>query len=247
VPGVGQATKNDDLPHSDYLLADQRKMTLAKNYFAWQARLVLPYLGQRVVEVGSGIGNFTGLLLGRELVVAVDLDPAALGELRSRYGERENLRAVLCDATGPRFAEVARLAPDSCVCLNVLEHMADDGAALRNMAEILPPGGMVVLLVPAFPALYGPIDRNLGHFRRYTRRALVAAVGRAGLAPRRLGYVNLAGWFGWWWNARVAGREEQSEAQIAAFDRWVVPVVSRLEELAPVPFGQSLLAVMERK
>ncbi|MGA1995552.1 MAG: class I SAM-dependent methyltransferase [Bryobacteraceae bacterium] len=247
MPGVGQATKNDDLPHSDYLLADQRKMTLAKNYFAWQARLVLPYLGQRVVEVGSGIGNFTGLLLGRELVVAVDLDPAALGELRSRYGERENLRAVLCDATGPRFAEVARLAPDSCVCLNVLEHMADDGAALRNMAEILPPGGMVVLLVPAFPALYGPIDRNLGHFRRYTRRALVAAVGRAGLAPRRLGYVNLAGWFGWWWNARVAGREEQSEAQIAAFDRWIVPVVSRLEALAPAPFGQSLLAVLEKK
>jgi SAM-dependent methyltransferase len=234
-------------PLSEYLLADQRKMTLAKNYFAWQARLVLPHLGRRVVEVGSGIGNFTGLLLDRELVVAVDLDPAALGELRGRYGERGNLRTVPCDAAAGEFADVAQFSPDSCVCLNVLEHIGDDGAALRNMAAILPPGGMVVLLVPAFPALYGPIDRNLGHFRRYTRRALVAAAEGAGLVPRRLRYVNLAGWFGWWWNARAAGREAQSEAQIAAFDRWVVPVVSRLEELAPVPFGQSLLAVMERK
>ena len=47
--------------------------------------------------------------------------------------------------------------------------------------------------------------------------------------------------------AHVAGREAQSEAQIATFDRWVVPVVSRLEQWAPAPFGQSLLAVMERK
>ncbi|MGP8248227.1 MAG: class I SAM-dependent methyltransferase [Bryobacteraceae bacterium] len=231
---------------SQYLLADQRKMSLAKNYFAWQARLVLPHLGQRVVEVGPGIGNFTGLLLDRELVVAVDIDPAALGELRSRYGARRNLRVVLSDAAAPEFVNVTQFAPDSCVCLNVLEHIADDGAALRNMAEILPPGGTIVLLVPAFSALYGPIDRNLGHFRRYTRRALVAAAGRAGLVPRRLGYVNLAGWFGWWWNARIAVRQAQSEAQIAVFDRWMVPAVSRLEAWAPVPFGQSLLAVLQR-
>lgn len=222
-------------------------MSLAKNYFAWQARLVLPHLGRRVVEVGSGIGNFTGWLLDRELAVAVDIDRAALGEVRSRYGERDNLRTVLCDAAGSEFAGLAQFAPDSCVCLNVLEHIGDDGAALRNMAQILPPGGTVVLLAPAFPALYGPIDRNLGHFRRYTRRELVAVAGRAGLAVRRLRYINLAGWFGWWWNARVTKREAQSEAQIAVFDRWVVPVVSRLEALAPALFGQSLLGVWERR
>lgn len=222
-------------------------MSLAKNYFAWQARLVLPYLGRRVVEVGSGIGNFTGWLLDRELAVAVDIDPAALGEVRSRYGERDNLRTVLCDAAGSEFAGLAQFAPDSCVCLNVLEHIGDDGAALRNMAQILPPGGTVVLLAPAFPALYGPIDRNLGHFRRYTRRELVAVASGAGLAVRRLRYINLAGWFGWWWNARVARREAQSEAQIAVFDRWVVPVVSRVESVAPVLFGQSLLGVWERR
>jgi SAM-dependent methyltransferase len=232
-------------PHSDYLLADQRKMSLAKNYFAWQARLVLPHLGRRVVEVGAGIGNFTGLLLDRELVVAVDIDQSAIDELHSRYGARENLRTVLCDAAAPEFRSVAQFAPDSCVCLNVLEHIAEDTAALRNMAEILPAGGTVVLLVPAFPALYGAIDRNLGHFRRYTLRALIAAASRAGLVPRRLRYVNLAGWFGWWWNARVARREAQSEAQIAVYDRWIVPVVSRVEALAPAPFGQSILAVLE--
>ncbi|MGA2143791.1 MAG: methyltransferase domain-containing protein [Bryobacteraceae bacterium] len=232
---------------SEYLLADQRKMSLAKNYFAWQARLVLPHLGRRVVEVGSGIGNFTGWLLDRELAVAVDIDPAALGEVRSRYGERDNLRPVLCDAAGSEFAGLAQFAPDSCVCLNVLEHIGDDGAALRNMAQILPPGGTVVLLAPAFPTLYGPIDRNLGHFRRYTRRELVAVASGAGLAVRRLRYINLAGWFGWWWNARVARREAQSEAQIAVFDRWVVPVVSRVESVAPVLFGQSLLGVWEKR
>ena len=222
-------------------------MSLAKNYFAWQARLVLPYLGQRVAEIGSGTGNFTGLLLDRELVVAVDLDPAALREFDNRYGRRENLRTVLCDAADSRFAEVAQFAPDSCVCLNVLEHIEDDAGAMRNMAGILPPGGTIVLLVPAFNALYGPIDRNLGHFRRYTRKGVAALANQAGVIPRRLGYVNIAGWFGWWWNAHVAGRPAQSEAQIAAFDRWMVPAIARLEALAPAPFGQSLLAVLEKR
>ena len=70
------------------------------------------------------------------------------------------------------FRDLARFRPDSVVCLNVLEHIADDRAALGAMSEIVVPGGVIVLLVPAFDALYGPIDRNLGHYRRYRRRSL---------------------------------------------------------------------------
>ena len=62
-------------------------MAQAANYFAWQSRLVAPELGQRVIEVGCGIGNFTGTLLDREAVLAVDVDPACIERLRERYSE----------------------------------------------------------------------------------------------------------------------------------------------------------------
>jgi SAM-dependent methyltransferase len=231
---------------SIYTITDQERMAQARNYFAWQARLVTPELGQRVIEVGCGIGNFTGMLLEREAVFAVDVDPACVERLRQRYPDRPNLHALVCDPGSGAFAALARFHPDSCVCLNVLEHIEDDGRALAAMASVLAPGGTIVLLAPAFPALYGPIDRNLAHHRRYTRASLVGLAHVTGLAIRTLHYVNAAGWFGWWINAHVLRREAQSAPQIRIFDRAVVPVMSRVEAIARPPFGQSLFAVLRK-
>jgi SAM-dependent methyltransferase len=217
-------------------------MSRAPNYFAWQSRLVLPHVGRRVVEVGCGIGNFTGMLLDRDLVVAIDVEPACVQRLRERYPGWANLHVLVCNDV----ANLGPFAPDSIVCLNVLEHVEDDTAMLRAMASILQPGGNIVLLVPAFAALYGPIDRKLGHYRRYTRRPLLSLAERCGLRVRRMRYVNALGALGWWWNARVFRRERQSAAQIEVFDRLVAPLMSRVEEVVEPPFGQSLLAVLEK-
>jgi SAM-dependent methyltransferase len=233
-------------PSPDFTLEDQMQMTRAGNYFAWQSRLLLREVGQRVVEVGCGIGNFTGLLLDRELVVALDAEPACVEELRRRYGPRENLHTLVCDASGPEFLALAQFRPDSCVCVNVLEHIEDDAGALTAMARILAPGGLIVLLVPAFEALYGPIDRNLGHYRRYRRAGIVRLAGQAGLGIRKIRYVNAVGLAGWWVNAHLWKRQAQSDAQIAVFDRLVAPLMERVEAAIPPPFGQSLLAVLTK-
>jgi len=227
-----------------YTLEDQQRMAAAKNYFAWQSRLVTRELGRRVVEIGCGIGNFTAALLDRELVVAVDRQPECVERLVARYGGRANLHTAVCDAGDPEFCRLAAHRPDSCVCLNVLEHIADDAGALAAMGSILLPGGMIALIVPAFPALYGPIDRNLGHYRRYRPSDLRRLAGHAGLAIRKMRYMNTAGFFGWWWNARVSKRETQSPGQIGLFDRCIVPVLSAVEEAVRPPFGQSLFAVL---
>jgi hypothetical protein len=70
---------------------------------------------------------------------------------------------------------------------------------------------------------------------------------RTGLRVRHMRYVNLIGFFGWWINAHVLRLEEQSPGQIEVFDRYIVPVMSRLERIVPPPFGQSLLAVLEKR
>lgn len=221
-------------------------MALAKNYFAWQSRLVLRELGQRVIEVGCGIGNFTGMLLDREMVVALDVEEPCLEVLRQRYAGRPNLHVLACDLADPAFRDLRHFAPDSCVCLNVLEHVEDDARALAAMAAVLAPGGTVMLLVPAFQSLYGPIDRNLGHYRRY-RRGDIGRLARAtGLSTARMHYMNFAGFWGWWANAHLFRREQQSKRQIAFFDRWVVPLQSAMESIAAPPVGQSLFAVLRK-
>jgi SAM-dependent methyltransferase len=229
-----------------YTLEDQERMTRAVNYFAWQHRLVIRELGRRVIEVGCGIGNFTRLLLDREVVVALDVEPVVIARLKERFPDRPNLHAFHCDVNDPRFAEIARFGADSCVCLNVLEHIEDDRNALRGMASVLSPGGVVVLIVPAFPSLYGPIDERLGHYRRYTRTSISQLARETGLNVKSSHYLNAIGFFGWWTNAHVLKREAQSAAQIEFFDRYIVPVSSLVEGWLHPPFGQSLFVVLQK-
>jgi len=221
-------------------------MSKAVNYFAWQGRLVKPELGRRVVEVGCGIGNFTGMLLDRDAVISIDIEPECVARLKDRYPNRANLQAFVCDAGSAELESLAVFRPDTCVCLNALEHIAEEEKALQGMASILNPGGVIVLLLPAFQALYGPIDRNLSHYRRYSRDLIVAMALLAGMRIKKLHYVNFAGFFGWWINSHIFRREEQSERQIRIFDRYLVPALSRLESWVKPPFGQSLFVVLEK-
>lgn len=222
-------------------------MTRAVNYFAWQARLALAPLGQRIVEVGCGIGNFTRMMLDREWVMGIDIDAQCIANHQARFAGQPHVTSRVLDALDPSFVQLREAKPDSVVCLNVLEHISDDLATLEAFASILPAGGRVVLIVPAFMGLYGPIDKHLGHYRRYTRASLGETAARAGLRPLELRYMNTIGFFGWWVNAKVLPREEQSEGQIELFDRYIVPVQEKLETWIRPPFGQSVFAVLEKR
>jgi SAM-dependent methyltransferase len=229
-----------------YTLEDQERMTSATNYFEWQRKLVVRELGNRVIEVGCGIGNFTRMLLDRELVIALDSEPECIERLKARFAGSANLKTLVGDANHESISDLTEFAPDSCVLLNVLEHLAHDADVLQRLASVLVPGGAIVILVPACPALYGPIDRNLGHHRRYTRQSIFTLAQTACLEIRKIHYVNFTGLFGWWLNARVMPRETQSARQISVFDRFVVPISSRLEAIMPPPIGQSLFAVLRK-
>jgi 2-polyprenyl-3-methyl-5-hydroxy-6-metoxy-1,4-benzoquinol methylase len=228
-----------------YILEDQQRMSAAKNYFAWQTRLVLPELGRRVLEIGCGIGNFTGNLLDREAVIAVDIEPGCIECLDRRYPGRSNLHTMVWDA-GAGFGNLKAYGPDSAVCLNVLEHIKGDVETLRDIASILPPSAVIVLIVPAFQSLYGPIDRNLGHHRRYSWGSMARTAAAAGMIVRKSHYMNLPGFFAWWMNSHVLRREAQSAAQIEFFDRCIVPVISKVERKIVPPFGQSLFCVLQK-
>lgn len=236
---------------SSYTIQDQQLMSRAKNYFAWQCRVVTRELGRRVVEIGCGIGNFTGMLLDREAVLALDIEPECVEQVKSRYAAAANLQVLNWDWGADDWEQRAHplltgFGADSCVCLNVLEHIEDDREALRRMAAMVQPGGVIVLLVPAFPALYGPIDRQLGHHRRYTRQSVRRLADAAGLQIKSARYMNALGFFGWWANSHIFRRDVQSAGQIGVFDRYIVPVSSRLEGIIAPPFGQSLLVVLRK-
>lgn len=219
-------------------------MAAAPRYNAWQYEVIAPWIGQRVLEIGSGIGNISAHILGerRELAILTDTDPWYRAELARRLGAHPEVRIdslTLPDPSAPARFAGDRL--DTAVALNVVEHIEDDIGTLETLRGIVRRDGRVVILVPALDELYGTLDRELGHFRRYTRRRLGDAFEKAGLTVVHMQWFNRAGTFGWWLNARVRLARRIPIDQLKLFDS-LVPLL-RLERFLPLPFGQSLIAV----
>ena len=219
-------------------------MQEAPRYNAWQFRRIAPHLGTRVCEVGSGVGNMSRLILSqpRDLVVLTDTDPFYLETLRTTYGSQPGVSVE--PLTLPDSDAAARFRHynlDTVVALNVIEHIPEDVAAMRSIAQMMESGGRLVMLVPALRGLYGSLDQELGHARRYSRLDLVSRMESAGFRVERVFYFNLVGTFGWWLNARVRRVSRIPRSQLRWFDA-LVPVL-KAEDYFPLPFGQSLVGI----
>ena len=215
-------------------------------YNDWVYRQIGPYLGERVLEVGCGIGNMSGYYADRPVLVCVDLLAESLALVHEKLGHRPNLHTVRGDIC--HEATIEALLPyrfDTAVMLNVLEHVEDDVRALASIRRLLEPGGRLLLLVPAERYLYGTLDRALGHYRRYEPTDLRALLLATGYEIERLRYMNLPGIVGWFLNGRVLRRRLLPRPQLALFNV-LAPLFERLERWIAPPRGQSLVAICRK-
>jgi SAM-dependent methyltransferase len=201
-----------------------------------------PWVSGRVLEIGSGIGTLSAFLTGHERLALTDTREEYLDRLRARFARHSNVavaRLYLPDDHGALAGEQF----DTVICLNVLEHVADDLASLVAIRRLLAPRGRLILLVPALRALYGTMDEALGHHRRYTRADLTARLTGTGFGIAHIEYFNLAGVPGWWFAGRVLRRRTIPRLSLRLYDA-LVPLF-RLERLFPWRVGQSLIAIGE--
>lgn len=215
----------------------------ANNYLDWLADLCAPHLGERCLELGAGHGDLTERFVatGRS-IDATDVSDAFLDVLQRRFAEVDSVNVCALDVT----ALDAHERYDSIVMANVLEHIEDDADALRRLHDALSPGGRLIVYVPAFMALYSRFDREIGHYRRYRRPQLRERFREAGFRVVDSRYVNSLGAPGWFVYCRLLGRKSSDQMTVSTCDRVIVPLVRKLEDRVPPPFGLSLLVVGER-
>src|ERR1039458_6586699 len=134
-----------------------------------------------------------------------------LGEVKVRNAD---LRSA------PDFQDLRGLF-DTVVCLNVVEHVEDDLAALRNIFSALQPGGVAIILVPQDQAAYGTLDEVLGHYRRYSEAQLRARMEEAGFHIECMLHFNRVTRPGWRINGQLLRRRSFSRFQLRLFDALV--------------------------
>jgi ubiquinone/menaquinone biosynthesis C-methylase UbiE len=217
----------------------------ADAYHRWIFEKIKPYLGKDILEVGCGIGNLTELLLSQGRVIAADVNGSYLQTVENKFRRHLNLKGVLLwdiRQTPPKHFDTPI---DTIVCSNVLEHIEEDDDVLKSLFRLLPAGGRLIILVPALKVLYNVFDRELGHFRRYSRSELSQKLTRNGFRICSLKYFNCFGILGWFVNGTLLRRRLLPKKQIGIFNK-MVPLFIWMEKLIPTLMGQSLIVVGEK-
>jgi SAM-dependent methyltransferase len=125
-----------------------------------------------VLDIGAGSGYFSRELLGGSIAQkAVCVDPSYVSDSETRVSNK------------PIFfrRSIGNVDADLVLLLDVLEHVDDDTALLREYMGKVPEGTRFLISAPAFQCLWSVHDEFLEHKRRYTLRQLEQTAERAGL------------------------------------------------------------------
>ena len=204
----------------------------ARRFNQWMGQTLRHLVGDRVLEIGAGIGTLTNQFIPRERYVASDINPHYLRYLESYSYGKPYLHVLRVDAGEPEHFEGLESKFDTAIMLNVLEHVPDPGVALRNLWKALEPGGKAIILVPQHPSLFGSFDEVLQHRERYTRAKLEKELSEAGFSVEKVFDFNRFSVPGWWLNGKVLRRKNFSRFQLKALEL-AMPALRRIDRLWP--------------
>lgn len=217
-------------------------LKLARHFNSWMVNTIEPFIGQRVLEIGSGIGNISRQLPKRELLTVTDLDSGYLSILKNAFGDNDIVKVAKLDLNDDAdFEALEGDGYDTVLLINTLEHIEDERGALLRIKKVLAPGGKLVVLVPQHKWLYGSLDSMVGHVKRYERDELLALLRDTGYSTVHTQNFNMFSVPGWYLNAVLLRSSKMSKVQLKIFDS-LVPLFSLVEKYLPVT-GLSLISV----
>jgi glycosyltransferase involved in cell wall biosynthesis len=232
----------DDLYQADeygsHMLVELER---ARRFNLWLGQVLRPFIGDRVLELGAGIGTLTNQFIPRELYVASEINPHYLNYLRSYSFGKPYLRVLHIDAENPAHFKGLAQQFDTALMINVLEHVSDEARALRNVRDALERGGRAIFVVPQHPMLYGTLDEALERRERYSAVRLEQALGGAGFRLEQVFDYNRVAVPGWWLNGKLLRRKKFSRVQLKVMDT-LMPLLKRVDRVWPWS-GLNLVAI----
>jgi len=232
----------DDMFQGDYGHKDLIDMEAAPKYTEWTLARTRPYVGNLLLEIGSGIGNNVRILMQYTDVIATEVDPVYQQVLRNAYLNTPGVTVRTWDATQPPPPDLPQ--PDSILCSNVIEHIQEDQKVVVNADQVLKPGGRMIFIVPRGEKLYSSLDAAIGHVRRYDADRLRSLFTNLGYEIEELFTLNKVGVLGWWYRGKVAKQQAIGRFGLKAFNV-LVPVFKLIDPILPWK-GLSLVIVARK-
>jgi SAM-dependent methyltransferase len=193
--------------------------------------------GAELVDFGAGIGTFAKRFAeSGHRVTCIEPDERMLARLRAEGFTAE-----------PSLASAPDGSLEAVYSFNVLEHIEDDVASIREIHRKLRPGGLFVVYVPANRLLWTAMDDKVKHFRRYGRHELRTKLLDAGFRIRSLHHADVLGMPAALAYRLIGPKDGTIPAAKARFyDRWIFPASRALDLVFRHLCGKNLAAVAEK-
>ncbi len=219
----------------------------ADKFNRWMYETIAPYCNGKILEIGSGIGNISQFFIR-------DGKQVFLSDIRRNYRDfikkKFNLddeRVIDIDIAHVdfqnRYSDLTGTF-DSVFCLNVVEHIQDDGLSVANMMRLLKPGGKLTVLVPAYSCLYNGFDKTLGHYRRYSRKTLLKLMSQHGI-PAEAFYFNSVGILGWFVSGKIFRNKTIRKDEMKLYN-YLVPLIKLADKILFRKIGLSVVCVIQK-
>jgi 2-polyprenyl-3-methyl-5-hydroxy-6-metoxy-1,4-benzoquinol methylase len=217
----------------------------------WMFESIRPYVKGRILETGSGIGNISSCFVQHGIPLAVsDYSQHYRDFLAQKFAGEPLITGVFqLDLAENTFEEryPALIGQyDTVYALNVVEHIEDHQLAIANCKKLLAPGGHLIILVPAYQFLYNGFDKELEHFRRYTRRSVKKLFVSQELDIIKTWYFNLAGILGWFVSGTLLRKKTLPSGQLSFYNK-LVPLFRIADRVTFNRLGLSVIIVGRKK
>jgi hypothetical protein len=210
-----------------------------KKYFS---TVIKKYIHGNVLEVGAGIGSTTLLLNNGSFESWVMLEPdpdlyKLLLEKKTIFHAKTSIRHGSIQDINERF--------DTIIYIDVLEHIQTDRDEMERASQLLNPGGLLIILSPAFQHIYSPFDKAIGHFRRYTRKTLQQLLPPS-MTNISCRYYDSVGYFASLMNKALLKQKRPSLNQVKFWDNWMIPLSRFTDTLFMHSFGKSIICIWKK-
>ena len=223
----------------------------AGRFNKWMYDQFRDQLKGEILEIGSGIGNISQLVIeeGRFITLS-DYNDEYCESLRKKFPQHTNVREVIkIDLLDPDFENkysIYKEKFDSIFLLNVIEHIEDDLTAVKNCNYLLKRGGHLILLAPAYAWLYCTFDKQLGHYRRYSLKQLKELLRKGTFSILKGDYFNFAGIAGWFLFGKIMNKKMLGSGEMSAFNK-IVPLAKAVDKILGRSTGLSIIVTGIKK
>ncbi|OGG03334.1 hypothetical protein A2W14_00075 [Candidatus Gottesmanbacteria bacterium RBG_16_37_8] len=226
-----------------------KELYIGKVYASWIFSIIKPYLGNRILEIGCGLGNMVEYYPRTSSLIQSDVEDDYLSIVKRRLKQRKNSQTMRLNILNLNSSDLSKLKKrkiNTIMAINVLEHIKDDVKALKNIYRVLERHGKVILFVPAVPFIYGSLDEAFEHFRRYTKDELTIKMKKSGFEIVTIRYFNIVGII-WWFIVGKILKIRKLPPKTGRILNIIVPILALSEAFIHPPTGQSLILVARKE